>query len=255
MRSIYKSLLLIFPLIVVFNQSTIAQKNLLDPARISAGIKGGYTSSSVGFYPAVNRSAETAPTFGIVMKYNAEKYFGAQFEINYATIGYKEFNKEDITEEVYERQFNYVQVPLLTHIYIGKGKLQFFITVGPQLDILVGENKQVLSDLNNQAYDYYDKPANPIAVSLAGGAGINIITGIGHFQIEGRFSASMTNILEEPDRSSTDRSNSTFGGVNFSYLIPIQGWKEKPKKSPSFDGIIPSKDKDENKNSNWENRD
>ncbi|AZQ63220.1 PorT family protein [Flammeovirga pectinis] len=253
MRSIYKSLLLIFPLVVVITQSAIAQKNLLDPARISAGIKGGYTSSSVGFYPAVNRSAETAPTFGIVMKYNSEKYFGAQFEVNYATIGYKEFNKEDITEEVYERQFNYVQIPLLTHIYIGKRKFQFFITVGPEIDILVGEKKTILSDINNQAYDYYDKPANPVAVSLAGGAGINIITGIGHFQLEGRFSASMTNILKEPDRSSTDRSNSTFGGVNFSYLIPIQGWKEKPKKSSLIDGLIPSKE--ENKSSNWENRD
>lgn len=229
MHLIYKTFTVILSILLI-SLSTYAQKNRLEPARISAGIKGGYYSTAIGFNPAVNSLPMLTPSFGVVMKYHAEKFFGAQIEVNYSSIGWTELNRYDVEQEIYKRQMDYVQIPFLTHIYVGKKNLQFFVTLGPQLDILVNESKNIITDINDQTYDYYDKEASPYLISLAGGFGINLITKIGHFQVEGRFSAGMMNALENPDRNSTDRSAPVVGGINFSYLVPIRGWKEKPKK-------------------------
>ncbi|WP_082795683.1 porin family protein [Flammeovirga sp. SJP92] len=248
MHLIYKTFLVIIS-VLLLSTSTFAQKNILKPARISAGIKGGYYSTSIGFFPAISTLPQTTPSFGVVAKYHGEKYFGAQLEVNYNGIGWTEVNRFDITQEIYTRKFEYVQIPFLTHIYIGKKNLQFFITLGPQLDILLNESKEIITDINDQSYDYYEKPVNPFTVSVAGGAGLNLITKFGHFQIEGRFAASMMDVLENERRTSTERSSSVLGGVSFSYLIPISGWKEKPKNNETGEGI---QQPDE---SGWERRD
>ncbi|MBD0401893.1 porin family protein [Flammeovirga sp. EKP202] len=248
MHLIYRTFLVIFS-VFLLSTSTFAQKNILKPAKISAGIKGGYFSTSIGFLPAISTLPETSPSFGVVMKYHAEKYFGAQLEVNYNAIGWTEVNRFDVTQEIYNRKFEYIQVPFLTHIYIGKKNLQFFITLGPQMDILIGESKKIITDLDDQSYDYYEKPVNPFTLSIAGGGGLNLITKIGHFQVEGRFAASMMNVLENERRTSTEGSTSVLGGVTFSYLIPISGWKEKPKNNESGQSI------EQPDESGWERRD
>lgn len=250
MHLIYKSFLVILS-VLLLSVNANAQKNKLEPSRISAGFKAGYYSTSIGFTPPINSGPQLSPSFGVVMKYHAENYFGAQIEINYASTGWIELNRYDVEQEIYSRNLDYIQIPFLTHIYVGKKKFQVFITVGPQLDILVNESKHVITTLDDQTYDYYERPAEPFTISLAGGVGINYITKIGHFQLEGRFAASMTNVLENETRTSTDRSSSILGGATFSYLIPLRGWKEKPKNNNTGEAI----DQPSSDDSGWERRD
>ncbi|WP_281616076.1 porin family protein [Flammeovirga sp. SubArs3] len=236
MQSIFRKFLFTCGLILISISTIYAQKNKLDPPRIAAGIKGGYYSSAVAFTTApISQAPVAAPTFGVVFKYNAEKFFGLQLEATYNKIGWKEYNQENLTEFVYDRSMNYISVPALTNIYIGKKNFQFVILLGPQFDFLVGEQKEVIGDLNDQRYDYYEREANPAVVYLAGGVGFNILTKFGHFQFEGRFAASMTDVLKNADRSSTNRTTATVGGVTLSYILPISGWKDKPKEEPASD--------------------
>ncbi|MBB3697358.1 outer membrane beta-barrel protein [Flammeovirga yaeyamensis] len=248
MHHIYRNIICSFFLLLLSHQLVEAQKNLLDPPRIAVGLKGGYYSSAVGFTTEpISQSPVLAPTYGFLFKYNAEKFFGLQVELNHITAGWGEFNQEDFTETVYERKLNYISLPMLTNIYLGKKNFQFVILVGPQFDYMIGESKEVITTLDNQRYDYYDRAANPFVVSIAGGAGVNILTKYGHFQIEGRFSASMTDVLKADSRSSTNRSVSTIGGLTFSYILPISGWKAKPSDDNTSEA--PSKSND-----NWEIR-
>ncbi|OHX66537.1 porin family protein [Flammeovirga pacifica] len=245
MNNIYRNIFFSFILVISSFQITIAQKNLLDPPRIAVGIKAGAYSSAVGFTTEpISQSPVLAPTFGMMFKYNAEKFFGLQVEVNHITAGWGEFNQEDFTETVYTRKLNYISMPVLTNIYLGKKNFQFVILVGPQFDYNIGESKEVITTLDHQRYDYYEREANPFVVSIAGGAGINLLTKIGHFQVEGRFSASMTDVLKAKSRSDTNRTVSTVGGLTFSYILPISGWKPKPAAN---DGV-------KNK-SDWEVRD
>lgn len=131
------------------------------------GVNGGYVMSSVGFVPKVTQVQHPGFTAGLSFKYTCEKYFktycSVYAELNYARIGWKEsildvkdqpvINPVTGVAEAYQRDINYIQLPVFAHLAWGKERkgLQFFFQAGPQFGYMLGESTKTnfaLADRN-----------------------------------------------------------------------------------------------------------
>lgn len=104
---------------------------------ISVGAKGGMTLSRVNFQPSVPQSMISGMILGASVRYIEEKHFGLIAELNLEQRGWKE-NFKPLEGYSYKRQFTYLQLPLLTHIYFGSDKARFFFNAGPEIGIMIG---------------------------------------------------------------------------------------------------------------------
>ena len=105
-------------LIFIFISTTSiisAQDRLIQP-ELYLGANFGITESEVIFNPAINQSFLRGYNGGLVFRYIAEKNVGMQAELNFSQRGWTE------SSGLYSRQLNYLELPFMTHIFIGKKK-------------------------------------------------------------------------------------------------------------------------------------
>ncbi|MDY6293896.1 MAG: porin family protein [Bacteroidales bacterium] len=114
---------------------------------ISVGAKGGLTLSRVNFQPSVPQSMVSGMMFGATVRYIEEKHFGLIAELNLEQRGWRE-NFKPLTGYSYKRQFTYLQLPLLTHIYFGSERARFFFNAGPEIGVMIGS--KISSDFDYQ---------------------------------------------------------------------------------------------------------
>lgn len=172
------------------------------------GVGGGVLSASIDFMPTIQQSFMMGVKGGIAARYITEKHLGLTAEINYAQRGWtEEFNSEQ--DFSYSRTLNYLEIPFMTHVYFGD-KFRFVINAGPQISILLNDNakmSQALADdvAERQAADpnarigYQYSPFSELKrldYGLIGGAGIELQTGIGAIDLEGRYYFGLGDVFE-----------------------------------------------------------
>lgn len=163
------------------------------------GAGGGVMSRSVDFMPRIPQLLNTGIFGGIAVKYISEKYLGLVGEVNFAQRGWEE-EYDPSTDFSYIRTLNYIEIPIMTHIYFGN-KTRFIINAGPQISMLLGDKEEMSNALaddvaTRQAAD----PDAPIGVQyghtdemrridygLIGGVGMELKTAIGDIDLEGRY--------------------------------------------------------------------
>ena len=198
------------------------------------GFNGGYTLNSVMFNPSILQHMKGAPTYGFTARYTCEKYFKSlcsiQLEVNYANLGWKE-NIETSTD-TYQRDINYIQVPLLARMgwgYEQRGAL-FYVVAGPQLGFCINEKDYRTGDFNEttlnlrpgMVYQQYDMPVkNKFEYGITAGAGLEINTKIGHFFVEGRYYYGLSDIFGNGKKDVFGRSANGTIIVKAGYLIDI----------------------------------
>jgi len=206
----------------------------------SIGGNAGYALSNVGFVPKVTQGYHGGTTAGFSMRYTSEKYFSTicsvAAEVNFAQIGWKEkilnVNDQPVlingteTPFAYQRNINYIQVPVMAHLAWGRETKGFngFINLGPQFGVCMSES----TDAN---FDIYDKSAyqlseracttfaqdtmaveNKFDYGIVAGAGIEYShPKLGHFILEGRYYYGLGNIYGDSKRDYFGRSN--FGNI------------------------------------------
>lgn len=104
----------------------------------SVGVKGGATLSQMSWSPSVQQRFTPGATVGVVARYTEEKYFGLIAELNFTQRGWEESFKPE-TGLKYRRQFSYVQLPIMTHVYFGSKKYRFFVNLGPEIGYMIGD--------------------------------------------------------------------------------------------------------------------
>ena len=104
----------------------------------SIGAKGGMSLSRVNFQSSVPQQMIPGMVLGGTFRYIEEKHFGIIAEFNLEQRGWKEDFKP-LEGYSFKRQFTYLQLPLLTHIYFGSDKVRFFVNAGPEIGIMIGE--------------------------------------------------------------------------------------------------------------------
>lgn len=190
--------LMLFLVIVASSSALIAQTEVFD-GQLYLGVGGGGMTANVDFVPSVPQSLMFSYQGGIAAKYVSEKHLGLVAELNLSRKGWQEeFDPAD--EFSYNRTLTYLDIPFMTHVYFGN-KTRFILNAGPQLSVLIGED----SFMNQALADHVaaQQAANPdvpvgeqykpmsemkrVDYGLIGGIGLELRTGIGVFDLEGRY--------------------------------------------------------------------
>lgn len=179
------------------------------------GITGGMTGSMVFFKPAVDQSYLTGINTGIVFRHNSEKNLGVQAELNFAERGWLE---SDGTSELYARRLQYIEVPFLTHIYMGN-QTRFFINFGPKIAYLIGEKELTNSFTNSTEIQHTTNIQNKFEYGLAVGFGLLTKIKKQVIQLDLRGAYSLSDIYSNAKRDYFDNSNNIYVSANLGWLI------------------------------------
>ncbi len=189
-------------LLLLFATTTMVQAQQSDifKPHFTIGLGGGPVFSTVDFQPTIPQNTTQGFSAGIALKYISEKHLGLLAELNYTQRGWTEDFSElpKNPDHAYSRTLNYIELPLMTHIYFGD-KVKFIFNLGPQLSYMFSDKGTMNDALFLYIADRRDKdPDAPIGLQyeevdskfdygLLGGAGIAFDTGIGSFNLEGRY--------------------------------------------------------------------
>lgn len=139
-----KRFLLSILILIVCTLGSWAQTHF--DSRVDIGARGGVTLSTVMFRPSIMSKLGMGYTAGVTFRYSEENHFGLIAEVNLVQRGWAE-KFEDLPYN-YQRILNYVEVPVMSHIYFGhRGK--FFINAGPEIAYYLG-------DKIKSNFDYHD---------------------------------------------------------------------------------------------------
>jgi hypothetical protein len=177
-----------------------AQKKNPFKGELYLGAGAGGLFSKVDFVPGVPLAFKQGIHGGMSAKYISEKNLGLIMELNFAQRGWKE-EFDPSTDFSYSRTLNYIEMPFMTHVYFGE-KMRFVVNAGPQVSLLIGDSQKMSQALSDDV-DARREAASPgvrigmqykgmyepkrIDYGLIGGIGMEFKTGIGDFDLEGRY--------------------------------------------------------------------
>ena len=200
---------------------------------LAIGINGGMNMNTVNFTPTIDQNSLNGVTGGITLRYTCEKYFATvcavQLELNYSQQGWLE-NIDDGSNNTYQRTIDYVQVPIFAHLGWGREErgVQFFVNAGPQFGFYLSDKETYggdpwdTSNRPNSVTEQYGKDIEKtFDYGIAGGAGIDLATKIGHFTLEGRYYYGFGNIFGDTKKDPFGNSNHTVISVRLGYLLDI----------------------------------
>ncbi|MDE5875999.1 MAG: PorT family protein [Muribaculaceae bacterium] len=140
MNRLFHTIIALFLMSVMWEIDVLGQTHY--DANIAFGVKGGAGVSRVFFNPSVRQKLKVGGTAGVTFRYIEEKYFGLIAECLWTQRGWKEnFDKFQKLPYKYERTLNYIQIPVMAHIYFGR-RGRFFFNAGPEVGIFIGESSK-----------------------------------------------------------------------------------------------------------------
>ena len=192
------------------------------------GASGGMTYTKVRFYPNISESYLQGNSGGLMFRLISEPHIGFQVELNYTQKGWK------MDSVGYSRRINYVSVPIMTHINIGKKAMRFILNLGPEFAYQISEKEKysdpAVSQPGNAQYnELFGQPtSSKIDLLFTVGLGMeyHLKTG-GAITLEGRGFYSLPNLFD-PNKYTYSISQSNGIQVKVTYLFQIN--KKKGKK-------------------------
>lgn len=204
----------IFLFLFLVSGVAIAQNRLIDP-ELYVGVNYGKVGSMVLFNPSVNQTYTLGNTGGFVLRYIAEKNVGVQVELNYSQRGWKEANG------VFERRLNYIELPFMTHIFVGN-RSRFFINLGPKLSYLVSDKKIINSIDNPTEHQQLTSIETPFEYGVCGGLGCMFKLNKNVLQFETRTGYSINDIYSNQKKDYFDSSKNLNVSLNLSWMFQIK---------------------------------
>lgn len=116
----------------------------------SIGARAGASLSNMAWQPSVRQSMAPGIVAGLTLRYTEEKYFGLAADLMIVQRGWAE-KFEDTPELNYRRQFTYIQMPIMTHIYFGSQKFRGFVNLGPSVSFMLQDRISSNFDYKNIA--------------------------------------------------------------------------------------------------------
>lgn len=200
---------------------------------IAIGGKAGLTLSRMQFNPTVPQTMLPGFLFGGTFRYIEEKHFGVIAEINVEQRGWKEvFEGYNYS---FQRRLTYLQIPLLTHIYLGSNKVHGFFNAGPEIGYLLSEGTSSnfdyqdissISDfpVSNRNTDQFTlKVNNKFDFGISAGLGMEFISNNRHsFLMEGRFYYGLSDLFSNHKKDIFSGSSGMSVMVSLGYYYRIK---------------------------------
>lgn len=160
-------------------------------SRVDIGVRGGVTLSEVMFKPSITQKFGLGYTAGLMFRYTEENHFGIIAEVNLVQRGWAE--KFEDQPYSYQRILNYIEVPVMSHIYFGnRGK--FFFNAGPEIAFFVGDkiksNFDYLDTASIPGFNDKNRRTDQLAMYVSQKIDFGIVAGLG-----GEFSINRHNAL------------------------------------------------------------
>ena len=211
---------------VLISLSAIAQPRLRCP-EIYVGAHAGVMASTTMFNPMVAgidiMQSPLGVNGGLVFRYAGHKVCAIQVELNYMQRGWRELlQAEDGTTVVdYRRMLDYIELPLLMHIYLGREHFRGFINLGPQIGYCFRDTESGTRNTNDG--HQYEPIQRPFDWGLAGGLGCYFrARKVGLFQLEARFNYSFGSIFDNELTDHYNFANPINLSLNFAYMWQIK---------------------------------
>lgn len=198
------------------------------------GVNGGMVMDKITFEPTIKQTFKPGASCGITARYTCEKYFNLicaiQSELNYAQMGWKEVI--ETSSDTYERTINYLQVPFLARLGIGKEKrgLMGYLILGPQIGFCLGDSDKrsgewsntTLNKRPNHIIQQYELDIqHKFDYGITGGLGLEFSTTIGHFMAEGRYYFGLSDIFNNGKTDTFGRSAHGAIVAKITYLVDL----------------------------------
>jgi hypothetical protein len=209
--NILKRVLIITSLFLLSFQTVNAQNQFRPKTYL--GIIQGINFSRVDFdLSGIEQKLPTGYNGGLVFRYVSEPVAGIQIELNYTEKGWS--LKLD-TSAYYNGRLNYIELPFLTHITLGKNKTFFTFNFGPYGSYLVINN--IKSNI-----DYPVKIDNKFEFGYCASVGIGYHFPAGTFQIEGRYLNSLNNFFDKSLYPQFNASRNQVINISVTYLVKLK---------------------------------
>jgi len=228
MITIRKHILLTTLLLLWATTGLVAQSRLVEP-EIYIGVHGGVLGSMMNWAPKVAGTSKIEETAllsgngGLVFRYSKHKCCAIQVELNYMQRGWRE--KIDGTDSqpggTYVRKLDYIELPLLMHIYFGKPQCRGIFNLGPQIGYCVHESWSGVQHATER--EQYQSLNHPFDWGIAGGLGVYYRhPKAGVFQLEARFNYSLGDAFSNGKMDYFDRSQAMNLSLNLGYFWQIR---------------------------------
>lgn len=193
-----KQITVIITIFIVCVSSVAAQNNRFE-REFFVGANAGAVATRMDFNPSIPQTLKYGVHGGLSAKFISEKHLGFVLELNYSQRGWSE-DYADSLNYTYNRTLNYLEIPFMTHIYVGN-KTRFIINAGPQISFLLNDKHEMSDALAEYVkaqneldpgarFGYQYSPISEmkrVEYGLVGGLGVELNTAIGTFDLEGRY--------------------------------------------------------------------
>ena len=187
-------------------------------SRVDIGVRGGVTLSEVMFKPSITQKFGLAQTYGVTFRYSEENHFGLIAEVNFVQRGWAE-KFEDLPYK-YQRTLNYIEVPVMSHIYFGK-RGRFFFNAGPEVAYYLGDKISSNFDYENPGslpgFNDKDRRTEQLTLQVSQKLDFGIVAGLG-----GEFSINKKNSIAVEARLYYGIGNVMPSGRNDTFSVSNQ---------------------------------
>lgn len=201
-------------------------------SNVALGVKGGVEFSQVFFNPNVRQKFAPGLTGGLMFRYIEENHFGLIAELNFAQRGWSE-NFEDAPYN-YTRTTNYIELPVLAHIFFGR-RGRFFFNAGPQVGLYLGDKVKSNFDPKDMAtlpdFPYRNRMNEQMLLEVKQKIDYGISAGLGaefnvtkrnSLCVEARFYYGLGNIFSAKRVDTYSASNQWSIGATVGYWFRIK---------------------------------
>lgn len=198
---------------------------------VGIGVHGGYNMTFVDFASdsANNERGINTQFYGIIINFLNIQHLGIQLEINMSQRGWQEGHDSIL---YYKRKMEYLEIPLLTHIALGKRVLRYTFDLGPYIAFhrnFTEDFESQTSNSNNilipdEHKDLYGKEIdNKFDYGFMIGTGFGINTVLGQFLVHVRYCQGLSHIMDQfPDtKYYGSQMKSYYAGISYTYNIAL----------------------------------
>jgi len=194
------------------------------------GAKYGMGAGQGYFSPAKLQAQVPGYSSGLSFIYMSRRLVGIHVEANYTQKGWREIS--DTSSYFYERMSNYAELPLMTHLRLGKKNLQVYLEAGSQLSYRLADNERISPNvvLPDSAYSLRMRWGYKFNFSLLGGAGVSYHFGATSVFVEARYCHTLTDLvkIEKYEEIETQKwAQHQFFVVSAGVMIRLMDKKEK----------------------------
>jgi hypothetical protein len=195
----------------------MAQTDMFKPVS-SFGVRQGGNISFVDFSPTVSEGLMYGYNGGLVYRYVNENLFALQVELNFSQKGWVE--DFDTISNSYNRKLNYIELPFMTQIYLGKRKINYYLNLGTSFAYLISEKESSLIENENYTREYFNTPIdNKFDFSVVAELGVRYDSGLGSFNLGARYYYSVTSIYKFDADNTYEISRNQVINIALTYYI------------------------------------